>query len=186
MSLLRWALLQLVLLRFLLAVLLAGQESEGAGVTEAFATERGLAFRFQAAHSGTGEVMKFHTPPGVASTCTSVRVGVCADLAGEPGALIGSEALLTSSLAKETSFEVPGLSSALVSGTFYWLVLLPLGGNLRLKANEVGKGTSASYIGSKSVTIAASTWPTSSGQGPAYVALLGTESATGGHVSMMV
>lgn len=186
MRLLRWALLELMLLRFLLAVLAAGQEAEGSGPSEAISTERAMAFRFEAKHTVTVESFKFKTPAGVASTATSVRVGICADLAGEPGALIGAEGVFSGTPAKEALEEVTGLSCPVVAGSFYHLVVLPLGGNLRLKSQEVGKGTSASFLSPKTTTIAAATWPSSTGQGPAYLAALGTESSgTAGHVTMV-
>lgn len=187
MSLLRWALLQLLLLRFVLAVLLVGQEAEGSGPSEAISTERAMAFRFEAKHTGTVETFKFKTPSGVASTATSVRVGICADLAGEPAAIIGAEGVFTGTPGKEAVVEIAGLSSAVVSGVFYHLVVLPLGGNLRLKSQETGKGTSPSFLSPKTTTIAGTTWPTSTGQGPAYLAALGGESSgSSGRLTMVI
>lgn len=188
MRLLRWALLELTLLRLMLAALLVGSEVEGEGVSTVFALEKGLAFRFEAKHTGTVEAIRFRAPAGVAGTYTTLRAAVCADFAGEPGALIGAEGVIAGPPGKETVIEITGLSAAVVAGTFYYLALVPLGGGLRLKLPEAGKGTSASYITTgKAATIAACSWTTSTGQGPAYVAGIGTESSgTAGHLVMVI
>jgi hypothetical protein len=121
--------------------LLVGSETEGLAASSSVASETSQAFQFTASASGTLQIIKFHTST-VASTATSVVVGVVEDLLGSPGTILGGEeATFTGTPGENVAVEVSGLSTAITSGTLYWLCLLANGGALKIKRHKTSEGS---------------------------------------------
>lgn len=152
--------------------LLVGQQTAGGGVLKAFASEKAEAWKFTAAHTGTVEEIEIVVGTGE-STATSVKVAVMTNSAGVPGTIIGSEVLKSEKPAESAAYKVPGLSSAVTESTEYWLVCLPLGGNIRVKEG-VTTGFSKSTGAVSEISKAA--WTASENKGPVGIAGVGTES----------
>lgn len=187
------SMLWLLGLEVLLGLLMAGSEVEASGVSEGMTSERPRAFRYEALHTGTVDAIRFKTPSGANSTATSVRVGIFtsegAGATNKPGAFVaGSEGLYSGSLTKETLCEVTGLSAAVTSGTLYWIVLLGLGGSLRIKATEaVAEELRARQAAKVTEVKSATGWePVGTSGGPIFLSATGTEASSGTRTTMLI
>src|SRR6202035_4279058 len=128
------------------------------------------AFQFTAKSTGTVEELEFRTNGGADTGLTGVSLGVFADNAGKPGEVLG-RATVSGQPATNSWIKATGLSTAVVSGTKYWLVALPLGGGsdyLRYNvaaAVSAGTGNVESTTGGLTALTAESSWGTYN-QGP--------------------
>jgi len=163
--------------------LFVGSEAEGTGSTAgtSIAIEKAEAFKFVAVKTGTVETIKFRTGSGV-QAATSVVAAIAPDVAGKPGTVVlGDEATLTVTVSTNTTYEVTGLSAAVTSGSTYWLMLLPLGGVIRIRTHKVGEaGSTASVISSTPTRVKKATevitWGAEELLGPLFLAGVGPES----------
>jgi hypothetical protein len=160
--------------------LLAGDGTATYSVGDQTTAGREEAFQFTAKSSGTVEEMEFRTN-GVANTgITGVVLGVLADIAGKPGEVLG-QATASGEPATNSWIKATGLSTALASGTKYWLVVLPLGqSSKKLHFNAAvgsgGAGNVESKAGGLSTLTAQASWETYN-QGPAGFQALGVTGA---------
>jgi hypothetical protein len=162
--------------------LLAGDSSAAYTVGDQTTAGREEAFQFTAGSTGTVEELLFRTN-GVADTgITGIVMGVFADNAGKPGEVLGTASASgepgTSSWIKAT-----GLSTPVVSGTKYWLVVLPLGeGARKLYFNAAvlagGTGNVESSAGGLTALSAQSSWEAYN-QGPVGFQAVGRVSGVG-------
>lgn len=117
------------------------------GTTATFATEetwgekRPVVAAFTAEKSGILERIGLRSGT-TACTCTSVVLGIFADNAGVPGAILG-QGTFPSKPGKNTviSAGIPAL--AIVAGVKYWLAFLPLGGKM---FTPLGAGTTVLQV----------------------------------------
>jgi len=143
------------------SLLVIGSEAEGASSIE-LKTGRAYGLPFTAKNTALVEALRYRT--AAAGTATSVRGGICADEGGKPGAMLASsEGVATTGSAKETTYEATGLAASITAGVKYWLVLLPIGGTMRIK---LGPGTEETgwRSGEGTTTVASATsWAITSG-----------------------
>jgi hypothetical protein len=157
-------------------VLLAGDSTATYSVGDQTTAGREEAFQFTAKSTGTVEELQFRTN-GVANTgLTGLAMGIFADNAGKPGEVLGT-ATATGEPATSSWIKATGLSTAVVSGTKYWLVVLPLGASstkLHFNAAVLGGGTGnvESTAGGLGSLLAESSWETYN-QGPVGFQALG-------------
>lgn len=120
----------------------------------------GAAEAFRTSASATGNVASLSVYVAANTTATSLRVGLYTNSNGHPGTLLtsGLKTGLTSGAVNDVS--VP--STAVTSGTTYWIALLGAGGTLRFR-DQANGGASEMH----SVT-GLSTLPTAWSSGAAY------------------
>ena len=157
-------------------VLLAGDATSTYTVGDQTTAGREEAFQFTAASTGTVEEMQFRTNGTANTGVTGVVLGVFAESAGKPGEVLG-QATVLGEPAVNAWVKATGLSAPVVSGTKYWLVLLPLGeATKRLHYNVAvaagGAGNVESKAGGLSALMAESSWETYN-QGPVGFQALG-------------
>jgi hypothetical protein len=160
--------------------LLAGDATSTYAVADQTAVGREEAFQFTAKSTGTVEELQFRTNATADTGVSGVSFGVFADSGGKPGEVLGRATVAgqpgTSSWIKAT-----GLSVAVVSGTRYWLVALPLGESSHHLYYNVAAGISSgtgnveSTAGGLGVLTAESSWVTYN-QGPVGFQAIGTVS----------
>jgi hypothetical protein len=133
--------------------------------------------------------MEFRTNATANTGVTGVVMGVLAEAAGVPGAVLGTATAsglpTTSSWIKATGMSVP-----VVSGTKYWLVVLPLGPSTsklhyNVAVSSKGTGNVESKTGGLSAMTAESSWETY-GQGPVGLQANGTTSTTASRIRATV
>lgn len=161
-------------------ILLAGDATSTYSVGDQTGAGHEEAFQFTAKSTGTVEELEFRTN-GVADTgITGVSLGVFADNAGKPGEVLG-RATVSGQPATNSWIKATGLSAAVVGGTKYWLVALPLGaGSDYLRYNvaaavSAGTGNVESTTGGLTALTAESSWGTYN-QGPLGFQAIGTAS----------
>jgi hypothetical protein len=157
--------------------LLAGDATSAYSVGDQTTAGREEAFQFTAKTSGTVEELEFRTDATADSGVTGVVLGIFAESGGKPGEVLG-KGTASGEPAKSSWIKVTGLSTAVVSGTKYWLVALPLGGSgaklfYDAAANSGGTGNVESTVGGLSALTAESTWETFN-QGPVGFQALGS------------
>jgi hypothetical protein len=157
-------------------VLLAGSATSTYTVGDQTTAGREEAFQFTAASSGTVEEMQFRTNAVANTGVTGVVLGVFADSAGKPGEVLG-QATASGEPAVNSWVKATGLRAAVVSGTKYWLVVLPLGeGTKKLHYNVAvatgGAGNVESKAGGLASLTAQASWETYN-QGPVGFQALG-------------
>ena len=159
--------------------LLAGDGTATYSVGDQTTTGREEAFQFTAKASGTVEELQFRTNGTANTGVTGVSLGVFADNAGKPGAVLG-QAKVSGEPSVSSWVKATGVAISLVSGTKYWLVALPAGsGRLHFNAAAgVGAGTGnvESTAGALTTLTAQSSWE-SYNQGPIGFQALGTTGA---------
>jgi hypothetical protein len=157
--------------------LLAGDATATYSVGDQTTSGREEAFQFTAKSSGTVEELQFRTNATANTGVTGVTVGVFADSAGKPGEVLG-RATASGQPATSSWIKATGLSTAVVSGTKYWLVVLPLGASgTRLHFNAAaavssGTGNVESTVGGLTTMTAEASWETFN-QGPVGFQALG-------------
>ncbi len=177
--------LALLAVALLLGELLLGSEAEGA-TSESLLFEEAMAFRFTASETGTIEALRWHTN-GVQGE-SSLVLGVMSDREESathlPASALG-EATHSGKPGESEAIEVGGLSIAVVGGTSYWLVVIPLSGTTHFKR---GTTTETAICTAKHATVAAlngstlANWSLKN-HGPMNFAALGTTSGGAvGHV----
>lgn len=172
-----------------LGTLLVGSEVEGTSAgAAAIGSEKVEGFIATATGTGTVTAMKFHTA-AVASTCTSVVGIIFTNNAGQPGTVLG-EATFTGIPGENVVVEITGFSVAVVSGTKYFLELLPMGGTLKLKKHKSGEAGAVS-LAANSAPVKVKKGSEVTGWnleelGPFYIAATGTVEATGARQTMVV
>lgn len=127
-----------------MAVLLIGQEAEGAAA--ALAMTKVFAFRFKCTTGGSGETFKAKIATG--GTSATIRVALYADSAeGKvPGAyLTGTEQEKTITVGEATTVSFTITSTVLVKDTFYWLAVTP-GEAKSLKIKPTASGSASVSI----------------------------------------
>lgn len=163
--------------------LLVGSEVEGTtGVAgNSIFVEKPEAFRFVAAKTGTVETIKFRTGSG-AQAATSVQVAIAANTGvaeGMPGTILG-EGTFGSTPGSSATIEVSGFSVAVTSGTVYWLILLPIGGVIKIRTHKAEEaGASPSRVNSLPAKVKKASevtvWELEAKNGPVFVAGVGPE-----------
>jgi hypothetical protein len=157
--------------------LLTGDATSTYTVADVTTAGREEAFQFTAKASGTVEELQFRTN-GVANTgVTGVVLGLLAESGGKPGEVLAS-ASVSGLPAINSWIKVGGLAKAIVSGTKYWLVALPLGpSSAKLHFNAAvgsgGAGNLESVTGGLSTMTAQASWEAYN-QGPVGFQALGT------------
>jgi len=157
--------------------LLAGDATATYSVGDQTTSGREEAFQFTAKSSGTVEELQFRTNATANTGVTGLTVGVFADSAGKPGEVLG-RATASGQPATSSWIKATGLSTAVVSGTKYWLVVLPLGASgTRLHFNAAaavssGTGNVESTVGGLTTMTAEASWETYN-QGPVGFQALG-------------
>jgi hypothetical protein len=155
--------------------------NEEAGFTNAFtvSSEKPFAVQFTALASGTVETLEYRAMG--TQTATSIQLGLYADNAGSPGALLG-KGTFGAKPANPEWVKVTGLSVAVTAGTKYWLTILPLGGSSITKTAVASAGT-ADRLGSVSIAeLKETTWGLNKETGPIGFNAKGPES--GGAISL--
>jgi hypothetical protein len=160
--------------------LLVGDATGSYAVGDQTSVGREEAFQFTAKSSGTVEELQFRTDATADTGLTGVILGVLAESSGRPGEVLGAV-----KVAGEPSInswiKATGLSVPVVSGTGYWLVVLPLGASgkkLYYDAAAVSGGTGnvESITGGLSAMSAESAWETYN-QGPVGFQAIGSQKA---------
>jgi hypothetical protein len=157
--------------------LLAGDATTTYSVGDQTASGREEAFQFTAKSTGTVEEMQFRTNATANTGVTGITVGVFADSSGKPGEVLG-RSTVSGQPATSSWIKASGLSTAVVSGTKYWLVVLPLGpSSTRLHYNAAaavsgGTGNVESKVGGLTAMTAEASWETYN-QGPVGFQALG-------------
>jgi hypothetical protein len=160
-------------------VLLAGDATATYGVGDQTTAGREEAFQFAAKSTGTVEELQFRTNGTANTGVTGLALGVFADSAGKPGAVLG-QATVSGTPAVSSWIKATGLSVGVTTGTKYWLVALPMGsGKLHFNAaaSSGGAGNVESTTGGLSTLTAESSWETYN-QGPVGFQALGPQSAS--------
>ncbi len=157
-------------------VLLAGDATSTYPVGDQTTVGREEAFQFTATSTGIVEEMQFRTNATANTGVTGVVLGVLAENAGKPGEVLG-QVTVFGEPATNSWIKAAGLSTAVVSGTKYWLVLLPLGESAKKLHYNVavatgGTGNVESKAGGLSSLTAESSWETYN-QGPVGFQALG-------------
>ena len=157
--------------------LLAGDASTAYSVGDQTANGREEAFQFTAKATGTVEELQFRTNATANTGVTGLSLGVFAESAGKPGEVLG-KATVSGQPATSSWIKATGLSVAVVSGTKYWLVALPVGESgkkLHFNAAVVsgGAGNVESITGGLGTLTAESSWETYN-QGPVGFQAIGT------------
>jgi hypothetical protein len=162
-------------------VLLAGDATATYGVADQTQGGREESFQFTAKSSGTVEELQFRTNGTANTGVTGLDLGVFADNAGKPGEGLGRAAMVSGQPGTNSWIKASGLSAAVVSGTKYWLMLLPLGESSKLFHYNVAAGFNAgtgnleSVAGGLTALTAEPSWETYN-QGPVGFQALGTAS----------
>lgn len=158
--------------------LLLGSETEGT-VEVAIANEHVGDYVFTALHTGTVESIRFKAAKKGTNTSTVFGIFSVNELSTPrvPVTLLGS-ATHTGNIAENEVVEVTGLSISVTEGKEYALVVLTLGGALKLKhgltgtAGENAKPTKVTSLGE------VTEWSNTIGVGTAFFAALGTEAGS--------
>ncbi len=142
---------------------------------------RMAAFQFTAEATGTLEELRFHTAAKANTGTEKLFLGVAAENAGKPGAILTQGKIEQIPLASNATFIVIPESHPLISsGTKYWLILLATGElNKHIFFNfAVASGGTPSFESTK-VTYAkieeTAEWGAEKKQGPVFFAGLGPE-----------
>jgi len=157
--------------------LLAGDATSSYAVSDQTTAGREESFQFTAKASGTVEELQFRTNGTANTGVTGLALGIFTENAGKPGEVLGA-ATASGEPATNSWIKVSGLSTALVSGTKYWLVALPLGpSSAKLHYNAAvalgGTGNLESVTGGLTTLSAQSSWATYN-QGPVGFQALGS------------
>ncbi|MGH2878957.1 MAG: hypothetical protein ACRDK4_05035 [Solirubrobacteraceae bacterium] len=154
-----------------MSVLLLGSASTTYPTAEKTKEGRIEAAKFTALKSGVIEEILFRTN-GEASTATALMLGVYADSAGSPGAVLGEGTHVGKPGANEW-VAVTGLSIVVTAGTVYWLAWLPTGGETHYNlAKEGGARDESSAVGH--AKLESTTWSAFT-DGPVGIQALGAE-----------
>jgi hypothetical protein len=144
--------------------LLVGDATTSYSVADVTTAGREEAFQFTAKSTGTVEELQFRTSATANTGLTGVILGVFAESSGKPGAILG-QAKVSGEPAVNSWIKATGVSAAVVSGTKYWLVVLPLGSSSAKlhynvqSASSAGTGNLESSA-TVSVLTAESSWVT--------------------------
>jgi hypothetical protein len=106
--------------------LLAGDATSTYTIADQTSVGREETFQFTAKSSGTVKELQFRTNSTANTGVTGVELGVFAENAGKPGAVLG-KAIVPGQPAANSWVNASGLSIPVVSGTKYWLAVLALG-----------------------------------------------------------
>lgn len=108
-----------------------------ASVSDFFSSGSKAGSRWQAAASGDVATI---TMDGIraGSTFTSLQFAIYADSAGAPAALLGTTGTTADTSVGSRTLTL-GTPVTVVSGTFYWLALLPLGGSVNCTLDTTGQ-----------------------------------------------
>ena len=160
--------------------LLAGDATATYTVADQTTAGREEAFQFTAKSSGTVEELQFRTNATANTGVTGLVLGMLAENAGKPGAVI-SAASVTGTPATSSWIKASGLSAPVIAGTKYWLVALPLGPSsaklhYSVAAGSGGTGNVESTTGALTAMTAESSWETFN-QGPVGFQAIGSTGA---------
>jgi hypothetical protein len=134
--------------------------------------EHAVAYQFTAATAGTVETVDFRTGSS-GSTATGIEAAVVKDNAGKPGEAVDTSTVGCSCSAAETVHEVTSLYAPVSEGTKYWLLLRPLGGNLKIKQAASGGSQSRTSNGAVTGEVSEFKWNGEETHGPAYIEGIG-------------
>jgi len=138
-------------------------------------------FQFTAKSSGTVQELQLRTNGSANTGITGLDLGIFADNAGKPGEVLGRATPVSGQPGTNSWIKAGGLSVPVVSGTKYWLMLLPLGESSKLlhynvaAAFNAGTGNLESVAGGLTALTAEPSWETYN-QGPVGFQALGSES----------
>jgi len=152
--------------------LLVGSEAEGPSTSAEIKAGKAVAFRFEAAVTGTVETLKVKL---VSILGTHLVLALLADNAEKPGTVLaeGEKAL------PGIEVEVSITPQEVVKGTFYWLTLLPIAGNCHVKDHGAGGTKDAESSNAAITKVSEATWNAPVSFGPMAIAGLGTEGLGG-------
>lgn len=152
----------------IIGVVVVGQEAEGT-VEETIAVERAMAFKFTA--SATEKVSSLSIKLGaVSGTGTSGRLALQADEGGtKPKEGVLCEGPIASVAAGEHTTTSLTAEPTVTSGTVYWLTIMPLGGNAKIKCGTTTSRQKTSVNRSLISIIVAADWAGSVTKGPAAI-----------------
>jgi hypothetical protein len=125
----------------------------GGGVNDFFAAGELVVTRYQAVASGTVDQAQVNVRTG--STFTSLILVIYSDLPSTPDALLGQSAAITDNTAGTKTAAVSS-GPALVSGTFYHVGILALGGAFNFTGNAGVTG----YRGQSGLAAPENPWAT--------------------------
>jgi hypothetical protein len=154
--------------------LLLGSPTEPSG-TLTLVEGHAQSCQYTAEGNGTLHEVVLHLTEG--STAKSLRVAILTNNGETPKSeLLGPEGVLTASLSTAGEYKVTGLEAAVVGADVYWIVILPIGGDLKLKQKGSG-GTRTKIASNTSLTkiseIAEEAWGTNGAHGPLRLEGLG-------------
>jgi hypothetical protein len=164
--------------------LLAGDATATYSVADQTQGGREESFQFTAKSSGTVQELQFRTNASANTGITGLDLGIFADNAGKPGEVLGRATPVSGQPGTNSWIKAGGLSVPVVSGTKYWLMLLPLGESSKLlhynvaAAFNVGTGNLESVAGGLTALTAEPSWETYN-QGPVGFQAVGSESGAG-------
>jgi hypothetical protein len=149
--------------------LLVGDAKATYSVADQTSAGREEAFQFTAKSTGKVEELEFRTNATANTGITGVTLGIFAENGGVPGEVRG-QAQVSGQPATRSWIKATGLSTAVVSGTKYWLVVLPLGESSKqlhfdVAVSSGGTGNVESIATGLSALTAEGSWETSN-QGP--------------------
>lgn len=118
-------------------------------------------YKFTAAASGVVDELQFRTgSPNVGTFTLKLGIYDATGAGGEPGTLLGSGT--TGSVTDDTWMSATGIAATVVSGSDYWLAVLPVGGTEVYYPYDTGSSDNpqhfADFAGFPYSTLA-STWP---------------------------
>lgn len=134
--------------------------------------EHAVAYQFTAATPGTVETIDFRTGAS-GSTATGIEASVVTDNSGKPGEAVDTSTVSCSCGTAETVHEVTSLYAPVSAGTKYWLLLRPLGGNLKIKQAASGGTQSRTSNGAVSGEVSEFKWNGEETHGPSYIEGIG-------------
>lgn len=162
--------------------LLAGTTSIFSGKAVSAGKETVVYCKVKASETGKATSFEVREGTGANGTATSYELGIVADNAGKPSSTVIATAKGKEAAVKETWLKASEelKEGEVVSGTEYWLAVLPLGGNLVLEYEKAAGGANhfkSTKVNLKKISEATEWTEVAEGLGPFDMAVLGTAGA---------
>lgn len=149
-----------------MANLLVGNSSTSFATADTTGAGKIEAFQYTAKETGTLGELEFRTNATANTGVTSLILGVYTDSSGTPGSVLGQKTF-SGTPGTSSWIKVSGLSVSIVSGTIYWLALLPIGGTIHYNTEKASGGTGDKESSSSSNTsLISTTWGANFADGP--------------------
>lgn len=162
-----------------MSVLLLGDATTTYATADQTSVGREEGFQFVAKKTGVIEELQFRTNGTANTGITSLILGIAADSAGKPGAILG-QGTAAGEPAASTWIKVTGLSINVTAGTTYWLISLPqgtAGKQVHYNAANAAGGNVESKASGLTKIEPETEWETFN-EGPIGFQALGTEAPT--------